>query len=73
MEIIVFPRQSYEFPYDQDLQQLLAHYPEKLIRNQLKAFDDLRHQRTWVADVQQVAPRDNMMHVIEQLEAWLNR
>jgi hypothetical protein len=31
MEIIVFPRKSYKFPYEQDLQQLLAHYPDKFI------------------------------------------
>jgi len=70
MKIIVFPRTSYKFPYEQDL-QLLAHYPKKLIRNQLKAFDDLLRRRTWVADARQAAPKDDMMHDIEQ--AWLHR
>jgi len=51
MEIIVFPRKSCKFPYEQDLQELLAHYPDMFTRKQLKArFDDLWCRRTWVAD-----------------------
>jgi hypothetical protein len=43
------------------LQQLLAHYPDMFTRNQLKAFDDLRCRRTWVADAGRDARKDNMM------------
>jgi hypothetical protein len=28
MEIIVFPRKPRKLPYEQDLQELLAHYPD---------------------------------------------
>ena len=46
MEIIVFLRKSCKFLYEQDLQELLAHYPDIFTR---KAFDDLRCRRTWVS------------------------
>ena len=62
MEIIVSPRKSCKFPYEQDLQELLAHYPDMFTRKQLEAFDDLRCRRTWVADAGQAAPKDNRMH-----------
>ena len=62
MEIIVFSKTPYKFPHKQDLQQLLAHYPDMFTRNKLKAFDGLRCRRTWVADAGQAAPKYNMMH-----------